>query len=272
MIDRLSAVNHMLQAARIRPVSTLSGRTTVALTAGSWNNTTKVLTQSSVFTSYTWQSGDMLYLLTGTGINAQWYEISAATANTATIPSLNVPNATDWTATLIRGYRQDTSSEAERILDLASLRVQTRGLEANVDKCRPITVANTAIDSRIAAFGTNVVKVQGAGPQAYRNFTLRNGAVWDKNLHTSAFTNSDIIYLDIWRHLPFEQCPEDLALAILDEAKTMFQQRHGGDPVLASTLEGERAMSEFTVSRAQPRTEGQPINVNPLIRQNPPAQ
>lgn len=271
-MDRLTAVQHIMSSVHAQPVGVLPYRITLALTAGSWNDTTKVLTQAGVFTtmvvSYT---EGFIYLTGGTGITVDWYPFTTGVANSVTIPTLSLgASPTNITGSMARAYATDPASAAERFLDLATIEVQDRGFEANTDICRTITVANSSIDQRISAFGYNVLRVRGAGKDQHRKFTMRYGQVYDLNQNTSTLTNGDTVQLDIVRRLPFEACPEELQILIMNEAKLKFQRRWGGDPEHDVQLQQERAMPEIAITRNAPKGDGMPMNAQPIVPQAAP--
>lgn len=82
------------------------------LTTATWTEATKYLTKIGAFTSYTWVSGDRIYITGGTGITPGCYEIAskfddnnlvlATSPSTAAIDlsAANITTSTGWTITL----------------------------------------------------------------------------------------------------------------------------------------------------------------------------
>lgn len=51
------------------------------VTGANYTHATKKLTETGAFTTYTWASGDEIYLESGTGITAGWYEVASKVDN-----------------------------------------------------------------------------------------------------------------------------------------------------------------------------------------------
>jgi len=70
---------------------------------GTWTAASKILGKTAAFASYTWASGDQIYVSGGTGVTAGWYEIQSKTDddNIVLKDSLGDDDLTDVTTTLI---------------------------------------------------------------------------------------------------------------------------------------------------------------------------
>lgn len=158
---------------------------------------------------------------------------------------------------------------AERHLDRETQRVQMEGYADNTDLCRGV-VANGS--GQIVAESTWLA-VQGAGPDAYRNLTLRAGNVWSLDNHTDTITTSGgTVYLNIVRQLEWADMSPRLKNAVLARSIRIFQRRQKGDPQADLMLAEESAMAAVVADRPSPRKgyADEPIQKFPLMR--PPQQ
>ncbi len=57
----------------------------LAVTNGTWTESTKTLTKTGAFTNYTWTSGDRIYIASGTGVTPGIYEIASKTSANAIV-------------------------------------------------------------------------------------------------------------------------------------------------------------------------------------------
>jgi uncharacterized phiE125 gp8 family phage protein len=51
------------------------------VTGANWTVATKKLTETGAFTTYTWASGDQIYIESGTGVTTGWYQVAGKTDN-----------------------------------------------------------------------------------------------------------------------------------------------------------------------------------------------
>lgn len=117
-------------------------------TAATWTAATRTLTKTGAFTSYTFRSGDMIYITAGTGHTVGWYQIASRTSADAIVLSVDAglsgadnadteANATDATSgigetNICRIGRQvnveidfaNQSNAAESMHDIANLITQ----------------------------------------------------------------------------------------------------------------------------------------------------
>jgi len=70
---------------------------------GDWTAATKILNKTAAFASYTWASGDQIYVSAGTGVTVGWYEIASRTDddNIVLKDSIASSDQTDVSTTLI---------------------------------------------------------------------------------------------------------------------------------------------------------------------------
>lgn len=94
-----------------------------ALTAATFTNATKTLSQTGAFTSYTFTAGDQIYISGGTGVTAGLYEIASKTSNDAIVLVADIggTNPTDVTssngpwATIQKGLDTAIAGDTVRI-------------------------------------------------------------------------------------------------------------------------------------------------------------
>jgi len=60
-------------------------QTDLAITSGSWTTATKTLTKTAAFASYTWVSGDMIYVTGGTDVTPDYYTVASRTSDNAIV-------------------------------------------------------------------------------------------------------------------------------------------------------------------------------------------
>jgi len=81
------------------------GKLDVAATSVAWTDATKTITKAGAFADYTFESGDMLYIASGTHVTAGWYEIASKTDDDSIVMVDAIASPTgdesDWAITAI---------------------------------------------------------------------------------------------------------------------------------------------------------------------------
>lgn len=60
------------------------------VTGADWTVASRTLTETGAFTTYTWASGDEIYIESGTGVTTGWYEVASKTDNDNIVLTTNV--------------------------------------------------------------------------------------------------------------------------------------------------------------------------------------
>lgn len=264
-MTRTEAINNILFALGLSRYTTLPGRVSVSFTDGAWTHSSRTLTSTGAFTSYTFAAGDLVFVSAGTSVTPQWYEVgSRFSADAITIPSLTIAgaDATNVSVDGIRRYDSGDVGQIEYLFDTVAREVQAEGkLPDNVDYGVNVTPASSAINADVAAFGTNVLKVMGSGPNRDTRYTVRAGNLYSLSDRTSTF--SGVQCLDLVRNLPWEHCPQNLKDVILARATERCVALWGRNAMTMQHVATNSAKAELTALRQPARPD--PINPNPVV-------
>jgi hypothetical protein len=103
-----------------------------AITGGTFTNATRTLTKTGAFASYTWASGDKLYVTGGTGVVAGFYAIASKTSSDAIVLSADIGGATPsdvTTSGIFRGpVDQDNVTLSHAVVFDVNMSAWTNGL------------------------------------------------------------------------------------------------------------------------------------------------
>lgn len=85
-------------------------------------------------------------------------------------------------------------------------------------------VGGRAIGDLNVTLGSNVLAVNAAGPDAYRNLVLnRDEVLWDADRQTSRFETDDAIHLDVTREYTFENISPQLRELVVSWSRYEYQ-------------------------------------------------
>jgi hypothetical protein len=272
-MTRTEAVNAIMMACGQQRYAALPGRVSVSFSNGAWTHSSRQLSSTGAFTSYTFAAGDLIFVSGGTNVTPQWYEVGSRVSNDAvTIPSLTI-NGADATNVVVSGIRKYDSGivgQVEYLLDIVTREVQAEGkLPDNVDYGVNVTPASNIIDENVATFGTNVLKVMGSGPNRDTRYTVRGGRLYSLSARTDNF-GANVQCLDLVRNIPWEHCPQNIKDVVVHRATERAVTLWGRNPTTQQYSERAAAKAELTALRQPARPD--PLNPNPVVLSSGPSQ
>lgn len=144
------------------------------------------------------------------------------------------------------------AARAEEVLDRVNQRLQIRGFAANTIRSKAYTLDG----SGKLTMGSDVLRVQAAGPDQDRKFELRGDDLYDvaANKGTDVIGSpSGSVYLDVVVLLAFEDMPPAEKEFIGKEAEMEFQRRYRSSPEQDGYIREEAAKVEIFTRPAPPQ-------------------
>jgi hypothetical protein len=175
-------------------------------------------------------------------------------------------------------YGSSEAGRAEMLLDRESQRFQSRGWPDNTDLCKFFALnaaTNTKLDLSASPYAAlSYIHVRAAGPQHWLDVSLRNGLVWNNQLHTDVLTGVAVtvsgsvgVYLDAVRYIDFAELSPRLKDAIIAHSKVVYQRRTRQSPLQDGFLSQEAGIATVLTNPVQAKRDGQPLSPWPLIPQ-----
>ncbi len=145
------------------------------------------------------------------------------------------------------------AADAERELDYQTKMVQLEGHFGNRIMCKAYTAASTKV-----VLAADVIAIKAAGTTQHRHFDIRRVGsetrVFDLNRDTTAFTNGEVVNLDVTVEIPFIDCPVYIQNQIVERTVQSFQRFYMGDPLRDQALDQHRVRAEAIAPRASGNT------------------
>jgi hypothetical protein len=174
-------------------------------TSFSWTESTKTLTKTGAFASYTWQPGDRIYIVSGTGATAGYYTVASKTSNNAIVLTTSLSSgAVDLGAviTVSSGPKQ-TVAAATTLLAGNNVRILFKRGIRKTGLTTGLTIAGT--NCSIGTYGTgrraqlstaDTAQVCG-GSWTTTGFSSQTGVTYTNATKTVTKTNAFTNY--VWK-------------------------------------------------------------------------
>ena len=144
-----------------------------------------------------------------------------------------------------------TQSEVERCISDASRRLQTkRWMFNSIPKATyTVTVNNVLTTAEIAS--VPILHVDAADDYVYKNYTIRDGKLFDIDLNTSTLGNGTVVNLQMTLLLPVTDLPDSFAQYVVAHAAFNFNRHFVGNQARDGQLQQEIMLAQAQVNREE---------------------
>lgn len=144
-----------------------------------------------------------------------------------------------------------TQSEVERCISDASRRLQSRKwLFNHIPKAKYTIVTNNALTTAEIA-SVPILHVDAADDYMYKNYTIRDGKLFDIDLNTSTFPKDTEFYLQVTLLLPVTDLPDSFAQYVVAQAAFNFNRHFVGNQARDAQLQQEIVLAQSQVNREE---------------------
>lgn len=144
-----------------------------------------------------------------------------------------------------------TQSEVERCISDASRRIQAKRWTFNhVPKASfTVTTGNALTTAEISS--VPILHLDASDDQMYKNYTLRDGKLFDIETNTSTIANGTVVYLQLTLLLPVTDLPDSFAQYVIANAAWNFNRHFIGNQARDGQLQQEIAFAQAQANREE---------------------